>query len=53
MLAADESLQVPQAQGAGFVVVPGEGFGVLHEFLEGQTPFPDALFEQRSRLSVG
>jgi len=36
MLAAGESLQVPQAQGARFLVVPGEDFGVLHEFLVGQ-----------------
>ncbi|MGH3943100.1 MAG: hypothetical protein ACRDTG_31655 [Pseudonocardiaceae bacterium] len=42
---ADKSLQMAQTQRAGFVVVAGIGFGVLHELLEGQASFPDALFE--------
>jgi hypothetical protein len=53
LLAADESLKVPQAQGARFMVVPGEGFGVLHELLEGQALLPDALFEQRPSRLIG
>jgi hypothetical protein len=51
--AGDESLEVPQTQGARFIVLPGKGFGVLHELLEGQAALPDALFEQCSRLSIG
>jgi hypothetical protein len=44
---ADESLQVPQAQCPGFVIVPGEGFSVLDELLEGHALLADELFEQR------
>jgi hypothetical protein len=39
---------VTQAQGAWFVMVAGEGFGVLHEFLEGHVSLADAVFEQRA-----
>jgi hypothetical protein len=51
--AADESLQVPQTQGARFVIVPGEGFGVLHELLVSHASLPDALFEQRPWWPAG
>ena len=51
--AADESLEVPQAQRPGFVIVPGEGFGVLHELLEGHALLADALFEHRPGRPVG
>ena len=37
-----------QAQGAGFVIVAGEGFGVSHELVEGHASLPDAVFEQRA-----
>jgi hypothetical protein len=45
-LATGQSLKVAQTQGAGFVMVTGEGFGVSHEFLEGHASLPDAVFEQ-------
>jgi hypothetical protein len=41
-------LKVAQTQGACFVMVAGESFGVLHEFLEGHASLPDAVFEQRA-----
>ncbi len=37
-----------QAQGAWLVMGAGEGFGVLHEFLESHASLPDAVFEQRA-----
>lgn len=52
-VAAGEALQVAQAQGAGFVVVAGEGFGVFDELLVGHGSLADALFEQCSCWSVG
>ena len=52
-VAGDESLQVAQAECAWFVVVLGEGLGVLHEFLEGHAPLADAVFEQRAWWPVG
>jgi hypothetical protein len=35
-------------EGAGFVMVTGEGFSVSHEFLEGHASLADAVFEQRA-----
>ena len=51
--AADESLEVAQTQRPGFVIVPGEGFGVLHELLEGHALLADALFEHRPGRPFG
>ena len=45
-LAAGESLKVAQAEGARFVMVAGEGFGVVDELLVGHAPLLDALGEQ-------
>jgi hypothetical protein len=51
-LAAGESLKVTQAQRARFLIVPGEGFGVSHELLEGHASLSDAVFEQCPWLPV-
>ena len=42
-----------QAQRARFVIVPGEGFGVLYELLEGHASLADAVFEQCPWLPIG
>lgn len=41
-----------QAERAGLVVLAGEDLSVLHELLEGQASFPDALFEQGASRAI-
>jgi hypothetical protein len=52
-VAAGEWLKVAQAQRAEFVMVAGEGFGVVDELFVGHVSLADAVFEQgaRSRLN--
>ena len=52
-VAADESLKVSQAEGAWFVVVAGEAFGVFDELVEGHVLFADVVFEQGACGSFG
>ena len=49
---AGQPLQMAQAERAGFAVLAGEDLRVLHELLEGQASFPDALCEQGARRSI-
>jgi hypothetical protein len=51
--AAGESLEVAQAQRAGFPIVAGEGLGVLHKLFVGHAALPDALLKQGPWWSVG
>jgi hypothetical protein len=48
----DESLQVPDAERAGFIVLARESLGVLRELFESLLTLPDLLFKHRAHRQV-